>query len=104
MLQQPNATKPKTNKSRKSPCLGDDGLLVKERQALASPVAAPAASNRRWDELNDQERRRCSAEIGRLEALAQGVPLVASAVQHQRISAIMAAAVSLDAGDHDEQR
>ena len=33
------------------------------------------------------------------EALAQGLPLVASAGQHQTISAIMATAVSVDAGN-----
>jgi hypothetical protein len=67
-------------------------------------VAVPEPHNRRWDALNGEERRRWSAEIARQEALAQGLPFVATADQHQRISAVMAAAGSIDAGDRRDNK
>jgi hypothetical protein len=57
--------------------------------APTGPIAVPEPPKRRWDQLDDEERRRLSAEIARQEALAQGTPLVATPRQHRLVAAII---------------
>jgi hypothetical protein len=77
--------------------LGSD--LDTEQQAPAALVSVPQPDNRRWDRLSDEERRQRSCEVALRELHSQQLPLIASAAQHQRISAILAAAVSVDTAD-----
>jgi len=57
--------------------------------ALTGPIAAPEPPKRRWDQLDDEERRRRSAEIARQEALAQGTPPIATPQQHRLVAALI---------------
>lgn len=54
------------------------------RATALLPGAAP-----RWDQLTGEKRRAWSAEIAAKEALAQGLPLVASPEQHRQVAAIL---------------
>jgi len=85
-------------------CRGHRRAQGTANPALTGPIAAPEPPKRRWDGLDDEERRRLSAEIARQEALAQGTPPIATPKQHRQIAAIMATAVSMDSGGPDEQR
>ncbi len=47
------------------------------------------AREERWDKLSVDERRAWSAEIAKREALAQGLPAVASPERHREVAAIL---------------
>jgi hypothetical protein len=93
---------PKANESRGRGRLLHGALATRNSAlaVLAGPADVAEGTNRRWDELDDEGRRVWSAEIARQEALAQDLPLVASAEQHQRIAAIIAAVTSKEGANH----
>lgn len=77
---------------------GHDCALGPGTQTPRTSHPATALSKRRWDELNREQRRKWSTELARREALAQGLPPVASAEQHRAIARILGASNSAEGG------
>ncbi len=79
-----------TASEREGPrCRGHRRAQGTANPTLTGTIAATEPPKRRWDQLEDKERRAISASIARQEALAQGTPPMATPEQHRFIASII---------------